>query len=208
MIFDNIIPYIATHHLVFGFLATGIVMVNLGQHMVALLHGKIAPHLFSWIVWAVSGVIFAYSQIVAGAGAGMWGTAMGALLSCCIVALILWRRLPLQATVFDWVLFALTLAAIPLWHFTKNEFYAVLVCTAVNIGGYYFSLKNILRNPASERAGFYGTQVLRWCITLLALQAHNPSTVLYPVISILLNGTGFVLVLMGRTRLARLAAGK
>lgn len=195
--------FLSSHHPLFGFLATGIVIVNLGTHIRALMLGKIAPHLFSWIVWAVSGVIFSYSQIVAGAGAGMWGTAMGAFLSCCIVVLILVRRLPLQATPFDWGLFALTLAAIPLWHFTKNEFMAVLVCTAVNIGGYYFSLKNILHNPASERAGFYGTQVARWSITLLALQAHNPSTLLYPFISILLNGSGYVLLLMGRARQAR-----
>lgn len=163
-----------------------------------VLKNEIRPHVFSWFLWGMVDVIAAAAQLAGGAGAGSWATMAGAAGALIITFLAFQKRDKIIITRFDWIIFAVTLAIIPLWAVTREPVMAALLSTAINSAAFFITIKKTWHDPSSENALSYVLYTLGWGLSLLALSQYNLTSLLYPLVAVLLNGVVIALILRGK----------
>ena len=179
-----------------GILAIAVGFAGDVTYTYSILKGKSRPHMFSWIIWSVVGGVTFAAQYVKQAGAGAWLTAYGAA-TCVFFAILAWRQGSLEASRFDYAAFAVALAAIPLWYLTGDPLWSMLLVTAINIVGCYFTIKKGYFKPYEENVFCYAAFGLMYYIGLFALESYSFVTVFYPAFSAVFY-TGFVALLVWR----------
>jgi len=186
-----------------GWISLIIAVVSYVPYMVSIVRGKTKPHAFSWIVWTiVLGITFA-AQYADLAGPGAWATGVSAALCLpiCIMALIWGER---NITRGDWASFLGALMAIPLWIFTKDAFWAVLLVTFIDGVAYFPTIRKSWTKPNEELAFKYVLTVMKFVFSLVALENISFITTLYPIVSILLEAVVVGVLISRRATLSRL----
>lgn len=160
--------------------------------------GRIKPHLFTWLIWGMITTLVAVAQEVKGAGAGNWAMITTAGI-CFLFAWYAWRQGEKQITRGDWICLLLAFAAIPLWGLTGDPIWSVICVCVIDLLGFYPTARKSWGKPWEEKIRPYLLANLKFFLGLLALAAHNPTTMLYPIFIIAAN-TAFIMLLVSRRR--------
>jgi hypothetical protein len=94
----------------------------------------------------------------------------------------------------DWIAFGLTLAAIPLWYFTKDALGALILITLIYMVGSYPMPRKSWADPYSESLFALSIFCCRSLIVLFAIEHYSPATLIYTSLLVLIN-VGQILVL-------------
>lgn len=190
------------YYTLFGILSVGIGIVSYLPYFRDIYRGTTKPHPFSWLIWGILDTTVFAAQVVKGAGAGSWATAV-TLFFTFIIAIVSFKRGEKRITITDWVCLIGALGGITLWLFTSDPFYAVLVVTVTNSLAMIPTIRKSFMRPFEETASMYALAVLKWIPAIFAMQSFTPTNWLFPVSLVFWNSALVLLLLVRRGQLAR-----
>ena len=183
-------------HAIWGVLATLVGLVGYAAYVTGIVRGKVKPHIFSWFLWGVLMLVLGVAQHVERAGPGAWVTLVSGF-SCLAIAFFAWRQGEKNITRSDWAAFTTGLATIPLWIFTQQPLFSVIVLTFIDIVAFYPTLRKSMIKPQEEDLSFYALTLVKFSIALLATEQMNLTNALYPVAMVFMNGLMTALLIRG-----------
>ncbi len=145
-----------------------------------ILNGEVRPHVFSWVIWGITTFVVFFAQLAAGGGTGAWAIGVSGSITLFIAALAFSRRGDMAITRMDWLFFIMALSSLPLWFFTDDPLWAVVVLTTVDLLGFGPTLRKVWSQPHSESIPFFGLFLIRNLLVLGGLENRSPATVLFP----------------------------
>jgi hypothetical protein len=183
-----------------GQLSVTLVAVSTLLYWRLMLLGRIKPHLFTWLIWGLSVGIAAAGRHVERAGPGAWSmTAMS--VGCLSVAALSLRYGERDITRGDLVALLACLAALPLWYFTANALAAIILVTAIDLGGYYPTVRKSWLRPHEEATYNFLLSNVVHGLSLAANEVHTLATMLTPSCILLANSSLIGMIWWRRARL-------
>jgi hypothetical protein len=166
-----------------AFSAAAIVLTFLlfAGYIRVILAGSIKPHVFSWIVWAVSTFTVFFAQLADNAGVGAWPIGISGLLTFSIAILSYVKRGDTRIMRTDWAFLIAALSAFPAWYLTSDPLWAVVILTLADVIGFGPTLRRAYNQPHLESSSFYGLGALRNGLVVIALEHYSVTTALFPV---------------------------
>lgn len=145
--------------------------------------GELRPHIFSYVIWGFGAAIVAGAQWAAGAGPGAWAMALVAFLCFLVVALSLRGGAQYVTKKDVWTLIG-ALSALPLWYFTKDPLFAVIVITIIDIAAFAMIIAKARTHPNEDSILFYLVATFQYTLSIFATESFNLTTLLNPVVLI------------------------
>jgi hypothetical protein len=142
--------------------------------------GRTKPHVFSWVIWALSTLVVCLAQLAGAGGAGAWPIGVSGLITTYIAILAYRKTGDTSITRTDWAFFIVALAALPGWLLTSDPLAAVVILTGLDLAGFGPTFRSAYARPYDERIGFYGLGAVRNLLAILALERYSLTTVLFP----------------------------
>jgi len=176
------------------------VLVGLAGYVVyfrGIFQGKIKPHAFSWFVWAVITLIGFLAQVADGAGPGAWVTGFTAAMSFILVVVGLGSSSRALIEKSDIYFFVASLFAVPLWYFTGDPLWSVILITIIDAVAFIPTFRKAYIHTESESVFHASCAGIKFVFGIFALQHFSITTVLYPASLIVMN-IGFVAMLVWR----------
>jgi len=188
------------YKIVLGVLTIAIALVSYSFYFRDIFSGKTKPHAFSWFVWSVlAGIVFA-AQLVENAGPGAWITGFTAVV-CLAISILASFKATEQFKAFDWISLAAALAALVLWHLTKNPNLAVVLVSAANVFGFLPTFRKGYYKPQEETLTTFILNGTKFGISILALSSFSLATWLYPATVAVANGIFAALLIVRRRQI-------
>lgn len=157
-----------------------ITFVAFYPYLRGVLQNSIRPHVFSWVIWATTTLVVFLAQVQSHGGVGAWSIGLSGIISAVIAVLAYLKRSDVSITRLDWLFFISAIASLPLWYFTSDSMWAVIVLTAVDILGFGPTLRKTYYSPHSESLLFFSLFAVRNSLVILALESYSVATVLFP----------------------------
>ncbi len=148
--------------------------------MRGIVKGEIRSHLFSWVIWGTTTLIAFFAIIKGEAGIGAWPIGVSSALTLYITLLAYNHVADTRITRGDWLFFIAALSSLPLWFFTSDPLWAVVILTAVDLLGFGPTLRKASDRPHEENIPFFGLFMLRNVLVLGALEHYSLTTALFP----------------------------
>lgn len=161
-------------------LAVAVTLIAFYPYVRGILAGRIKPHVFSWVIWALTTLVVFFAQLAAGGGIGAWPIGISGSITLGIAVLAWSKRADISITRTDWLFFIAALASLPLWFLTADPLWAVLVLTLVDLLGFGPTVRKIWYLPQTESPGFFSLFLLRNLLVVAALEDYSVATVLFP----------------------------
>ena len=188
-----------------GLLSAFLAVVSYVPYLRSIFVANTRPRAFTWLVWGSVMAIAFLAQWSDRAGAGSWGTGLSAAF-CLGIGIIALFRGETHITRGDWIPFLTTVLAIPLWAVTSDPLWSVLLVTAIDAIAYYPTFRKSYAKPDEELAFKYVLTVVRYLLSLLALEHYTVVTSIYQVVSIFMEAGVVILLLWRRAALGKMAA--
>lgn len=170
----------------------------------SILQGKTRPHVFSWIIWGSTTFIVFLAQLADKGGAGAWPIGVSGSITIVIALLAYAKRSDDSITRMDRLFFALAMLSLPLWYFTSDPLWAVLILTTVDTIGFGPTIRKAYARPFEEQQTFYMLFVIRNALAITALEHYSLTTVLFPAVTATAC-LGLIAVIAYRRRMLRLS---
>lgn len=171
---------------ILSFIAIGLTLVGFYPYIRAIAKGTTKPHVFSWVIWGLSTLVVFFAQLADHGGVGAWPTGISAVITFYVAYLAFARRADVHITKTDWTYFLIAIAALPVWYFTSNPLWAVVILTTIDILGSLPTFRKVYHDPFSEDIPFYFIMCIRSAVSIFALEYFSWTTILFPaVISIM-----------------------
>ena len=164
----------------------------------SILAGATTAHVFSWVIWGTTTFIVFLAQLDAKGGMGAWPIGVSGVIEALIAVLAFLKRADTSIVRTDWWFFLAALASLPLWYFTADPLWAVVVLTIVDLLGFGPTLRKAYDFPHQENATFFALFMARNICALLALEHYSPATVIFPLAVSL--ACLFLLIILGIRR--------
>lgn len=182
---------------ILGALSVVIGVVSFLPYFRDIYRGTTKPHPFSWLIWGVlDSTVFA-AQVVKGAGAGSWATAV-TLVFTFIIALVSFNRGEKRITIIDWLCLLGGLSGIALWFFTSDPWNAVIIVTLTNSLAMIPTLRKSYLRPREETMSTYALAILKWIPALAAMESFTPTNWLFPASLVFWNSVLVALLIVRR----------
>ncbi|CCE23836.1 hypothetical protein [Methylotuvimicrobium alcaliphilum] len=179
--------------IVLTFLATA-------PYIYSVLKGATKPHVFSWVIWGTTTFVVFLAQLKNQGGVGAWPIGVSGILTIFIAILAFAKRGDVTIAKTDWVFLITALSSLPLWYFTSDPLWAVVILTTVDVLGFGPTIRKAYHQPTSEPLNFYALFAIRNLLVVMALEHHSLTTVLFP--AVLGLTCVFIMILMMYRRLA------
>ena len=183
--------------IILGVIAVVVGLLGYVFYIRGIIKGEVKPHAFTWSVWGILTSIAFFAQMVDGGGPGSWVTGATALMSFLFAAVGLGASSRIYIQKDDWLLFAFTLLAIPVWYFTDSPLWAVILITVIDAVAFAPTFRKAYYHPQTENAWTYLFSGAKFVVGIFALESFTTVTVLYPASLVLANGA-FVAMVMWR----------
>lgn len=168
---------------ILGIVATVIAIVAFSPYIRSIFKGNTKPHLFSWIVWAITTFIVFFAQVSGKAGAGAWPTGASAIIIIYVAFLAYRKQGDIIITKVDWVFFISALSALPFWYFTSDPLWAVAILTTVDFLGFGPTFRKAYDHPYDELLVFFALTVVRDLLAIMALENYSAITLMFPIMT-------------------------
>jgi len=148
--------------------------------------GKTKPHVYTWLIWALTTGTAAAGLWYGGGGYGAVSQTILAVLTFLLFVLSL-KYGTKNITVSDTSVLFLALCAIAVWRFLNNPLLAVLMVTAIDAFGYLPSFRKCFAEPWSESLNTWVMFTAGALLSLLAVSQYNMLTTVYLAVTVLSN---------------------
>ena len=163
-------------------IAIALTFIAFYPYVSSILRGETRPHVFSWVIWGATTFVVFLAQLKGGGGVGAWpiGVSGGITIFVAIAAYI--KRADVSITRTDWLFFIAAISSLPLWYFTSDPLWAVVILTTVDVLGFGPTIRKAYVRPYSESLLFFVIITARNLIVILALESYSITTVLFPAV--------------------------
>ena len=169
---------------IFGIASLLVTLLQYGPYSWRTYSGELHPHVFSYSIWGIGAAIVATAQWSAGAGPGAWAMGMVAVLCFVVVGLSLRADVKYISKRDIWTLVA-ALAALPLWFYTQDPLFAVIIITLVDIAAFHMIFRKAIARPTEDSIVFYAIAIVQYALSIFATETYNLTTLLNPIALIL-----------------------
>ena len=163
-----------------GLAAVVLTVVAYVPYISAIRAKAVKPHFFSWLIWSLTTVIVFFAQMAAEGGAGAWSTGMSAAITLYVARLALVLRSDFSNTTADWCFLIAAMLSLPVWFFTDDPLWSVVILTLVDAFGFGPTLRKAWHKPQEESMQFYLLFAARSLLSVAALESRTLTTVLFP----------------------------
>lgn len=182
--------------------AIALTLVGFYPYIRTILRGTTRPHVFSWIIWGTTTLVVFLAQLQDRAGVGAWPIGISGVITIYIAVLAYRNRGDISITRLDWWFLSTALSALPVWYFTSNPLWAVVILTSVDLLGFGPTIRKAHAQPHSESLTFFAIFLARNGCVILALEHYSLTTVLFPAAIAAACGLLMGLILVRRRQLA------
>lgn len=151
-------------------------------YIVSIVRNTIKPHVFSWVIWGSTTFVVFLAQLKGGGGVGAWPIGISGIVTILIALLAYLKRGDITITRTDWLFFVLAMSSLPVWYFTSDPLWAVIILTAVDVLGFGPTVRKAYIHPHSESLVFFLLFIVRNLIVIAALETYSVTTVLFPAV--------------------------
>ena len=148
----------------------------------SIIQGKIKPHVFSWVIWGSTTFVVFLAQLEDGGGAGAWPIGVSGVITIGVAIMAYWKRSDITITRTDWMFFLAALSSLPLWYFTSDPLWAVVILTTVDVLGFGPTVRKAYTHPFEEKLTFFALFAARNLVVIAALENYSLTTVLFPAV--------------------------
>lgn len=148
----------------------------------SILAGKTKPHVFSWVVWGVTTLVVFFAQLAGGGGVGAYAMGISALITFYVAYLAYRFQSDGSVTCSDWAFFVSSLLAIPVWYYTSDPLWAVVILTLVDTLGVWPTIRKAYVKPHEEQIALYAITTIRNLILIMSLEVYSLTTILFPAV--------------------------
>ena len=167
--------------------------------------GRTKPHAVSWLTWAALNAIAFAGQRVGAGGAGSWITGIMCAISVTVFVLSLVKG-DRNITRFDWGCLVFALAAVPMWLLSATPLWSMVLVSVIDAVAFAPTFRKTYREPAQETVLTFAGNVVKWALSIAAMETLSVTTVTYPASLLASNAAFAAMVLLRRRRLARVTA--
>jgi len=185
-------------HDLIGFLAACLAVYAFVPYFSGIAAGRTKPHVFTWLLFAILSGIGGAAQFAEGGGAGTWVILTSSFM-CLLVFLFALKHGERHITRSDWATFMTALMALPLWYFTKDPLWSVLLVILIDMMAFYPTFRKSWHKPQQEVLQSYAVSAVKFSLGLIALEQVNLTTVIYPAYLVTANVL-FIALLLWRRR--------
>lgn len=175
------------HAEVLGLLAVFLTILGYSFYAAGIKNGKIKPHGFSWLIWAILTGIAFFAQMSDGAGPGAWATGATALGSLIFALIGFSKDSRSYIKKIDYVFFVASLIGLPLWYVTGNPVWSVILITIIDALAFIPSYRKAYLHPFTESVCEKTLNGSKYIFAIFALQNFSITTALYPASLLILN---------------------
>ena len=163
-------------------IAIALTFIAFSPYIRSIFQGKTKPHVFSWVIWGSTTFVVFLAQLEGGGGVGAWPIGVSGSITIFIAIMAYVKRSDITITRTDWLFFVSALSSLPLWYFTSDPLWAVVILTTVDVLGFGPTVRKAYIFPYSESLLFFGLFTTRNLIVILALENYSITTVLFPAV--------------------------
>jgi hypothetical protein len=167
----------------------------------SVLKDEIKPHVFSWIIWGSTTFIVFIAQLSDNGGIGAWPIGASGIITLYVALLAYHKRRDLSITLSDWIFLSLSMSSLPLWYFTSDPLWAVIILTFADILGFGPTFRKAYIFPFEEQLTFFVIMVVRNILSVFALENYSLTTILFPLAVALICLIFITMVLIRRYKL-------
>ena len=149
----------------------------------SIFQGKTKPHVFSWVIWGSTTFIVFLAQLADKGGAGAWPIGVSGIITIYVALLAYIKKSDSTITRMDWIFFALAVTSLPLWYFTADPLWAVVILTTVDILGFGPTFRKAYAFPLEEQLTFFVIIAMRNLLAIMALAHYSLTTMLFPAVT-------------------------
>lgn len=146
----------------------------------AIFSGTIRPHVFSWVIWGATTFLAFLAQLEGKGGVGAWPIGVSGSITIFIACLAYLKRADVTITKTDWLFFVSALSSLPLWYWTSDPLWAVVLLTTIDVLGFGPTIRKSYHFPYSESLLFFALFTVRNLLVMMALENHSATTLLFP----------------------------
>lgn len=161
-------------------IAIALTFIAFYPYVRGIMQGSIKPHVFSWVIWGATIFMVFLAQLEGNGGVGAWPIGVSGCITILIALLAYVKRADVKITKTDWLFFIVAMSSLPLWYFTSDPMWAVVVLTAVDLLGFGPTVRKANADPHSESLLFFALFAARNSFVLMALENYSIATVLFP----------------------------
>lgn len=170
---------------IFAAAAVVLVLAAYIPYMFDIVKGKVAPHPFSWLIWAMTATAIFFLQTSNGSGTGAYGTATVAVCAA-LIFIFAFRTNKVKIRPLDIISLALALVGIVVWIFVQQPFISIIILLTVEVIGFIPTYLNGWRRPYKDSMTVWAVNGGRHALGLAAVQQYNFITVLNPIVWLVL----------------------
>jgi hypothetical protein len=148
----------------------------------AIIRGTTKPHVFSWVIWGATTFAVFLAQLEGKGGVGAWPIGVSGIITIFIAFLAYVKRSDITITKIDRLFFVSASSSLPLWYFTSDPLWAVVILTTVDVLGFGPTIRKAYRFPHSESLLFFALFAARNLLVIMALESYSVTTVLFPAV--------------------------
>jgi hypothetical protein len=173
----------ATDKQFLGALAVALTFIGFWPYIRSIRSGSTRPHVFSWVIWALTTFIVFLAQMADDGGAGAWSIGVSGVVTAYVAVLAYFARGDTHVTRSDWVFFVLALSSLPVWYIVNDPLWAVVILTMVDLLGFGPTYRKAYQHPYEEQLTFYVLFAVRNAISIAALENYSLTTLAFPVLT-------------------------
>ncbi|MBV6447760.1 MAG: hypothetical protein FCKEOINB_01396 [Nitrosomonas sp.] len=171
---------------ILSLIAIAITLAAFIPYIREIFRGSVKPHIFSWVIWGATTLLIFLAQLEDNGGAGTWPIGVSATITIFIAYLAYTKRADVTITRTDWLFFAAALLSLPLWYWTSDPLWAVVLLTAIDVAGFGPTVRKAYQFPYSESLLFFALFTLRNVLVMLALENLSVTTLLFPAVMLVI----------------------
>ena len=112
--------------------------------------GVTKPYVFSWVIWGSTTFVVFLAQLADKGGAGAWPTGVSGIITLYVAFLAYIKKSDILITKADCLFFILSMTSLPLWYFTSDPLWAVVILTTVDVMGFGPTFRKAYSHPFEE----------------------------------------------------------
>lgn len=143
--------------------------------------GTTKPHVFTWVIWGSTTFVIFLAQLADKGGAGAWPIGVSGIITLYVAWLAFSRKADISITRTDWGFFIVAAISLPLWYFTSDPVWTVIILTSIDVMGFAPTFRKAYAFPYEEKLTFYNIMAVRNLVVLVALEHYSVTTVLFPL---------------------------
>ncbi|MDO8412986.1 MAG: hypothetical protein Q7S51_04255 [Gallionellaceae bacterium] len=160
--------------------AIALTLIAFYPYIYSIVQGKTKPHVFSWVIWGSTTFVVFMAQLEDHGGVGAWPIGVSGIITIGVAIVAYLKRADITITPTDWVFFIAAMSSLPLWYFTSDPLWAVVILTIVDVFGFGPTLRKAYSYPFEEQLMFFALFAARNVIVIFALENYSLTTVLFP----------------------------